>query len=266
MTDRTYQPFFPTDPEYIRNIKESIKGTGNLEDVHFELLNEALLALGISEDPYEYVTAEGYDTENLENVINEVSAKLAEAPVSPEIETKLYALWDYLCAGDPVGKADVAIVFGGGGASRPILAAELYKEGYAGKLLFTGHSASFMKDGGKTEAELFADIAMENDVPESDIILETKAKNTPENAINSIEILKELGPLPEKIILVQIEYQMLRAYYTFKAVADWDPTLIRQPAPSAKYTRDKFWEDKTALSYVFNEFIKINIARKMGHI
>jgi uncharacterized SAM-binding protein YcdF (DUF218 family) len=228
-------------------------------------MNKALEALGISEDPYQYITDTGYDTENLNRILAEASQRL-NTSLSPEAEKALYDAWDYLTGADPIEQAEAAIVFGGGGNSRPELAAKLYKEGWVEKLVMTGHSGSYMNDDAKSEAELFAEIAMKEQVPPEDIIVEPKAKNTIENAIFSLEKLKELGPLPEKIILIQIEYQMLRAYLTFKAVADKDIKLIRQPAPSAKYTRERFWENKTALGYVFNEFIKIGIARNMGHI
>jgi len=122
-----------------------------------------------------------------------------------------------------------------------------------------------MKDSHKSEAELFANIAHEQGVPEGDVILEAEAKNTPENAVNSVRILKGQSWLPKKIIIIQIEYQMRRAYLTLKAVADWQPQLLCRSAPSAKYKREHYWNDKAAWSYVFLEYIKMYAARQMGH-
>ena len=125
--------------------------------------------------------------------------------------------------------------------------------------------ASYMKEVDIAEAEVFAQVAEKEGVPASDIILEKEAVNTVENATKSIELLKRLGELPQRIILIQIAYQMRRAYLTFKAASDWNPELIKHPAPSGKFKREDYFISKDGWSYIFNEFIKLYGARLMKH-
>lgn len=260
-----YKPKLPSDKDYIQGVASSIERKEQLEDVRFELLNNALIAVGVDEDPYVLVRADGFDADAIQRIADSAYEKINSGKLSDEVKEKVFALWDYLTEADPLQKADLIFVFGGGGTTRPVLAAQMYKEGWAPKILFTGRHASYMKDEHKSEAELFAEVAHENGVPTADIILEIEAKNTPENAINSVKLLKEQGVLPKSIILTQIEYQMRRAYLTFRAVANWKPELIRRPAPSAKFKRENFWTDKNGWSYVFLEYIKMYGARQMGH-
>lgn len=261
---KSYKPFLATDKEYLKKVAGAIKERAPLEDVKFHLLNEAISALGFSDDPYILLDPDNLRIEAVQPIIDRTFEAIANG-ISEEMKEKLYALWDYLCEGDPLQKSDLIFVFGGGGETRPKEAAKLYKEGWAAKILFTGQKASYMKDVDITEAEAFAQIVEKEGVSASDIILEKEAVNTVENATKSIELLKRMGELPKRIILIQIAYQMRRAYLTFKAASDWNPELIKHPAPSGKFKREDYFMSKDGWSYIFNEFIKLYGARLMKH-
>jgi uncharacterized SAM-binding protein YcdF (DUF218 family) len=141
----------------------------------------------------------------------------------------------------------------------------LWQEGLAEKILFTGQQASYMKDVDVTEAEYYAQIAKLAGVPESALILEVCAKNTPENVRNSIKELHKVNFLPKKIILITLAYHMRRSYLTFKSAAEWDPILIKHPVASAKFTREDYFKSSEGWSYVFFEYIKMYGARLMKH-
>lgn len=259
-----YKPFLATDKEYLKKVAGAIKEKAPLEDIKFQLLNEAISALGFHDDPYVFLEPENLKIEAVQPIIDKTFEAI-QSGISEDVKKKLRELWDYLCEADPLQKSDLIFVFGGGGETRPKEAAKLYKGSWAPKILFTGQKASFMKDVKITEAKVFAEIAKKEGVPPENIILEKEAINTVENATKSIELLKTRGELPKRIILIQICYQMRRAYLTFKAAADWNPTLIKYPAFSGKFKREDYFMDKDGWSYIFNEFIKLYGARMMKH-
>jgi len=262
--DNLYRPFLATDPEYLKKVAGAIEQKAPIEDIKFDLLNEAVSSLGFGDDPYVLLDADNLKSEEVQPIIDKTFETIQKG-VSETQKEKLWALWDYVCESDPLQKSDLIFVFGGGGETRPKEATRLYKEGWAPKVLFTGHKGSFMKDVEITEAEAFANIAMKEGVPQEDIILEKESLNTVENATKSIALLKDRGELPKRLILIQIAYQMRRAYLTFKAAADWNPELIKHPAPSGKFKREDYFLSKDGWSYVFLEFIKMYGARLMKH-
>ena len=67
-----------------------------------------------------------------------------------------------------------------------------------------------------TEAEKFAEIMEANGVPRDKIILETEAVNSGENVRYSYELLKRMGTIPKKIILVQKPTMERRVFATFR--------------------------------------------------
>lgn len=261
---KSYKPFLATDKEYLKKVAGAIGEKTPLEDIPFYLLNEAISALGVSDDPYIFLNSDSLKIKAIQPVIDK-TFEVIQNGVSETAKEKFWALWDYLCDSDQLLKADLIFVFGGGGETRPKEAAKLYKEDWATKVLFTGQKGSYMKDIKITEAETFAQIAEREGVPANDIILEKEAINTVENVTKSIALLKQRGELPKRIILIQVCFQMRRAYLTFKAACDWDVKLIRHPAPSAKFRREDYFMSKDGWSYVFLEFIKLYGARLMKH-
>jgi len=111
-------------------------------------------------------------------------------------------------------KSDVILVFGGGvgetgspGKStieRARYAAELYKQGYAGKIIFSSGYTYIYND-----AENMKLFAVSIGVPWKDIILEEKANSTYENVVFSKKILDQNNY--KRVILVSSPYNMRRA-------------------------------------------------------
>jgi len=125
--------------------------------------------------------------------------------------------------------ADVAVVLGGGtepaasprttvevngAGDRVLVAAQLYRQGKAGKLLLSGGQISWLNEGTTTPAEDMATLLTSIGVPEDALLLETKSKNTYENAVNSKVILDELEI--ERILLVTSATHMPRAVALFE--------------------------------------------------
>ena len=113
----------------------------------------------------------------------------------------LQTIWDYLCLHQTPEKADCIVGFGSFNTDIARRAAELYLQGLAPKVLFTG-GLGRNTEGLLPEAEAvrFAKVAMACGVPEEDIILEDKSRNTAENILFTREKLQKLG-LPHGKIL-----------------------------------------------------------------
>jgi uncharacterized SAM-binding protein YcdF (DUF218 family) len=134
----------------------------------------------------------------------------------------LEVIWNYLRVESGVpDRADAAIVGGSGkmidGAER---ATELYKKGIVDLIVVSGYSGfenSIL--GGRTEAEVLAEVLIENGVPEMAILREPRATNTGENIIFSEKLLRERGIEGKSVILVHEPYMTRRFLAT--ALAAW---------------------------------------------
>lgn len=113
----------------------------------------------------------------------------------------LQIIWDYLCLHQEPEKADCIVGFGNFNTDIARRAAELYLQGYAPKVLFTGglgrNTEGLLPE---PEAVRFARVAMECGVPEEDIILEDKSRNTAENILFTREMLQELGLMNPRLL------------------------------------------------------------------
>jgi uncharacterized SAM-binding protein YcdF (DUF218 family) len=139
-------------------------------------------------------------------------------------------------------KADAIVVFGGGvgesgspGGStieRTRYAAELYKAGYADKIIFSSGYSYIYND-----AENMRLVALSIGVSDKDIILEQKANNTYENVVYSKKILDE-NKL-NSIILVSSPYNMRRAYLVFNKYGRGLKVFYTPVEKSQFYSRDR---------------------------
>jgi uncharacterized SAM-binding protein YcdF (DUF218 family) len=85
-----------------------------------------------------------------------------------------------LCVDSGPMKADVIIVLGGGAGERPVRAAELFQQGAAPKVIVSGEG----------DAEFNKQVLIKAGVPPGAIQLEPESRNTKENAVFSIALLR----------------------------------------------------------------------------
>lgn len=114
-------------------------------------------------------------------------------------------------------KADCILALGSHDLRVADRAAELYLQGMAPLLIFSGGLGNLTKESWtEPEADQFARIAREKGVPEKAILLENKSTNTGENIRFTQELLSAKGLDPQSFILVQKPYMERRSYATFK--------------------------------------------------
>lgn len=134
-------------------------------------------------------------------------------------------------------KVDVILVFGGGvgetgspGKStieRARYAAELYKQGYADKIIFSsGYTYGY------NDAENMRLFAMSMGVPGQDIALEQKANSAYENVVFSREILIQNNY--KAILLISSPYNMRRAEMVFNKIGR-DINVIHTPVNNNQF-------------------------------
>src|SRR3989344_2047812 len=142
-------------------------------------------------------------------------------------------LWDYGLMHHKLQKADAIIVFG---SYNPIVAnraAEIFKEGWAPFIVFSGNRSDSTSNWDKTEAQTMADIAVSLGVPKDKILIESEAKNSGENVRFSKALLVKHGIHPKKIIAIQKPYAERRAYATVRA--QWPEVDVVVSSPQLSY-------------------------------
>jgi uncharacterized SAM-binding protein YcdF (DUF218 family) len=126
-------------------------------------------------------------------------------------------LWDYHHMHHTLEKADCILTLGSHDLRVAERAAQLYLEGWAPIVIFSGGLGNFTKDTWtETEADRFAAIAISMGVPEASILVENKSTNTGENILFTQQLLAQKKLDPRSFIVVQKPYMERRSYATFK--------------------------------------------------
>ena len=112
----------------------------------------------------------------------------------------------------------------------PVRCAELYKNGMAKKILFSGGLGKGTSEKfDKSEAEIFRDIAIENGVKKEDILIENKSTNTGDNFRFGMKVLENNGINCDSIIIVHHVPNERRTLSSAKAIIKEKKLFITSP-------------------------------------
>ncbi len=127
------------------------------------------------------------------------------------VREDLQALWDFMRLGMTPGPADVIAAFGCYDEQIPLRAAELWHQGLAPWVVFSG-GLGRNTEGifSSAEAARFAAIAVQAGLPERVILLEDKSKNSAENLLLTRALLAERGVPARHILAVHKPYMERR--------------------------------------------------------
>ena len=136
--------------------------------------------------------------------------------ITEEILALAKKLWDYHHVNNTIEKSDCILVLGSHDERVAERAAELFLEGYAPLLIFSG-GLGRLTEGvwTETEADKFAAIAIRMGVPESSILIENRSTNTGENILFTQQLLSQNNLDPQSFIVVQKPYMERRSFATF---------------------------------------------------
>jgi len=161
----------------------------------------------------------------------------------------------YLIVSAPLAKADAIVVLGGDFGTRVYFACQLFKQGYAPKMVVCGGALGWRLNF----AQNMRDEARFLGVPEKGIILENRSMSTWENAQLVLPIIEKNKW--KKIILVSSPYHMRRAILVFEKVFRGHEIVI-VPAPAwtnkySNYNPYRWWTRQEDTAFVVLEYIKL---------
>ena len=182
----------------------------------------------------------------------------------------LQVLWDYLCLHQPPEKADVIVGFGNFNTDIPRRAAELYHQGYAPKILFTGglgrNTEGLLPE---PEAVRFARVAMACGVPEQDILLEDRSSNTRENIEFTRQLLENQGIPHRRILGVHqpfMERRITAAMGVYWQSLDFSVTSPQVSIPEyLSRAKEQGISENASVSVIVGDFQRMDLYAKLGY-
>jgi uncharacterized SAM-binding protein YcdF (DUF218 family) len=128
-------------------------------------------------------------------------------------------LWNYHYLGNQPSKADCIVGLGSNDIRVAEYCAELYKEGFAPFIIFSGNVGNFTRNVFTAqEAYVFRDCALKNGVPSAAILIEDMATNIGENIVFTKRLLHQKEIAITNLIIVTKPNTQRRAYATVKKI------------------------------------------------
>lgn len=190
--------------------------------------------------------------------------------MTEEVLALAQILWDYMKLNQVPQKADCIVGFGCYNEDVARRAAQLYHEGYAPLILFTGALGRNTKTmWQESEAVRFARVAMVGGVPESAILLEDRATNSGENLIYARQLLQEKAIPVRRVIGVQKPYMERRLSAAFPVywpevevtVTSWQQTFPEYLAGVHRFGRTP----EQTIHMLVGDFQRIAIYAEKGY-
>jgi uncharacterized SAM-binding protein YcdF (DUF218 family) len=147
----------------------------------------------------------------------------------PANEPSLVTAWNYMRLVQPVAAADAILALGSFDPMVAVCAATLWHTKVAPIIIMSGgvaHRGSLLATGwDRSEAQVFAELAVKEGVPRQAIMLEDKAQNTGENFSRSKALAEKLGLKISSLIVVAKPYMTRRGFATGRQV--WPEAVQR---------------------------------------
>jgi hypothetical protein len=163
-----------------------------------------------------------------------------------QVRQALETLIPFLAITDDIPSADLMVVLGSNYMDVPNHAAQLYKQGYASQLLFSGKRGRLSEGIPEhlTEAEFFRDLALRAGVPPSAILLETKSTNMLQNIQFTIEPVSKHG----RVMLVTQPVLQRRAWATAQKWWPSQTAIVNCPPPWRPTFQTAGWSELLGLA------------------
>ena len=182
----------------------------------------------------------------------------------------LQVIWDDLGMHQTPEEADCIVGFGNFNTNIARRAAQLYRQGLAPVVLFTGglgrNTEGLLPE---SEAVRFARVAMECGVPEAAILLEPDSTNTAENILFTRRLLEERGIPHQRILGVHQPFMERRI--TAAMGSYWPEQAFRVTSPQVSipdYLADAQRQgisENAAVSVIVGDFQRIELYAKKGY-
>ena len=185
-----------------------------------------------------------------------------------DVEALVQTIWDYLLVGHQLRPADCIVVLGSHDIRIADYAIELYQQGYAPFLLFSGgvvqRNAALGVFWYTTEADYFARRALAKGVPAVAILIENRSRNTGENIRFTRQLLMSRGLDSISVVLVQKPYMERRVLAT--AQQQWPGLDFIVTSPSitcAEYLNGVLPRDEV-IQHIVGDFQRVKVYGENG--
>ncbi len=139
-------------------------------------------------------------------------------------------IWQYHQMHHQLSTADAILVLCSQDLPVADTAAQLFLDGWAPLLIFSGGLGSITKRlWSEPEADQFARTAIRMGVPPESILIENRSTNTGENILLTKQLLAEKRIDPRTFIVVQKPYMERRSYATFKKLWPEKDVIVTSP-------------------------------------
>ncbi len=151
----------------------------------------------------------------------------------------------------------IVVVSGGQTQRRAAKGIELYKEGLAPQIIFSGAAL----DDGPSNAGAMKQQALAAGVPARAIVTDEKAETTYENAVNTKQLLGD----KRSIILVTSPYHQRRTYLTFHKVLGDGYEILNASSFDNRWSKAAWWATPFGLYITASELGKVAYIYATGH-
>lgn len=251
------------DAEVARNIPEEKK---DVHYVDFSPLVKLAKHFGVNPE----VVATNYTKEDVVEqdlfakgkvLVENIKSKLLNKEPSTEDIEVCNNVYDYLSEEDAPENVDIIFVFGAKTPLRINKAIELYRQGLSQIILVSGRSPYYSYDKSSTEAETYAQLAIEKGIPSSSIILENESITIPDNVRSSLNLLDKNKTSYNSIALVNSPYTQRRGWAHFKKYLPDTIRIVRINCETGdQYKRDSWYKNPAGIDTVLSEYLKAKIA------
>jgi len=182
----------------------------------------------------------------------------------------LQVIWDYLCLRQTPKATDCIVGFGNFNTDIARRAAELYHQGLAPRILFTGglgrNTEGLLPE---PEAVRFARVAMECGVPAENILIEDKSTNTRENIEFTRKLLDKKG-IPRGHIL-GVHQPFMERRITAAMGVYWPELHFSVTSPQVTIleylsrAKEQGISENASISVIVGDFQRMDLYAKLGY-
>lgn len=180
-------------------------------------------------------------------------------------------IWDYHHLHHQLEKADCIFILGSHDTRVAEYGAKLFNDGWAPFVIFAGTGIVHRQNGDllqtawkKSEAEIFADIAISRGVPQEKILIENQSTNTGENIMFTRKLIAEKHLNLNSFLLVQKPYMERRASATFKKIWPEKQLIVTSPPISFENYPNKDISKEDVINIMVGDLQRIKLYPALG--
>ncbi|WP_244310399.1 YdcF family protein [Leptospira noumeaensis] len=174
-------------------------------------------------------------------------------------------IWDFLTQKDDLDKADLIFVLCSHDIRMAKYAADLYKNGYANRILFSGGLNFFTKNVfSDSEAESFAKFVRDEGIPIQDLIIENESTNTGENIQFTKSLLNRMNIKVNSVIAIQKPSMTLRVRLALNKQWSENQFIISAPKYSLLEAPHQYINLYMIINEIVGDLQRIIVYPKLG--